>query len=228
MAGVYYATGQPSKALALYEEALPIRREVGDRAGEATTLNGLAYLLMNMENLEQALDTFEQSVRLEQTVLHRAGEAAGLVGMAILLYRHLDRGVDAQACVQAALDVLRQTGLGHDAAGRTVEQLQQMLAAMQGEPQPPSNSAQTAIPAEQLDFIADNTVTVLTGAPEHLGAWRQAVAGALAGTEQAGAEAESAFFVAILALLDGRPASLPADSPYADVWERIRRGMGRG
>ncbi|MBN1287262.1 MAG: tetratricopeptide repeat protein, partial [Anaerolineae bacterium] len=38
MALVYYATGKPAEALALYEQALPIRREVGDRAGEATTL----------------------------------------------------------------------------------------------------------------------------------------------------------------------------------------------
>ena len=44
MALVYSATGQPQKALPLYEEALPIRREVGDRAGEATTLNNMAVV----------------------------------------------------------------------------------------------------------------------------------------------------------------------------------------
>ena len=36
MAGVYQATGQPQRALELYEQALPLMREVGDRAGEAT------------------------------------------------------------------------------------------------------------------------------------------------------------------------------------------------
>ena len=41
----YYQQEQYSKALDYYRQALPIRREVGDRLGEATTLSnmGLAY-----------------------------------------------------------------------------------------------------------------------------------------------------------------------------------------
>ena len=35
------ATGGHGRALDYYEQALPIRREVGDRAGEATTLNNI-------------------------------------------------------------------------------------------------------------------------------------------------------------------------------------------
>ena len=42
LAWTYDDLGQRSEALRLYEEALPIRREVGDRAGEATTLNNMA------------------------------------------------------------------------------------------------------------------------------------------------------------------------------------------
>ena len=33
--------GQPQRALELYEQALPLMREVGDRAGEAATLNNM-------------------------------------------------------------------------------------------------------------------------------------------------------------------------------------------
>ena len=33
--------GQPRQALEYYNQALPIRREVGDRAGEAATLNNI-------------------------------------------------------------------------------------------------------------------------------------------------------------------------------------------
>ncbi|MEQ8542014.1 MAG: hypothetical protein RIB93_31720 [Coleofasciculus sp. D1-CHI-01] len=32
MGGVYHAIGQPQRALAYYNQALPIRHEVGDRA----------------------------------------------------------------------------------------------------------------------------------------------------------------------------------------------------
>src|SRR5512144_2081878 len=35
------ATGFPVEALAAYEQALPLRREVGDRAGEAATLTNI-------------------------------------------------------------------------------------------------------------------------------------------------------------------------------------------
>ncbi|MGD9101144.1 MAG: tetratricopeptide repeat protein, partial [Anaerolineae bacterium] len=88
----YRATGQPQRALALYQEALPIMREVGDRAGES----------------------------------------AGLAGMATLLYQHLDRPGEAVARMEQAIALLVETGLPQNAAGATVNQLQQALAAMQG------------------------------------------------------------------------------------------------
>ncbi|MDQ2717764.1 MAG: CHAT domain-containing protein, partial [Chloroflexota bacterium] len=41
LAMISRATGHPHEALRLYEQALAIRREVGDRAGEGTTLNNM-------------------------------------------------------------------------------------------------------------------------------------------------------------------------------------------
>jgi hypothetical protein len=37
LAGAYQALGQEQKALDFYNQSLPIRREVGDRGGEAAT-----------------------------------------------------------------------------------------------------------------------------------------------------------------------------------------------
>src|SRR5258708_17213166 len=119
MAGVYRDTGQPQRALDLYQQALPIRREVGDRAGEAATLNGLAYLYQSMQRYPEAQTAFEQSIVLERQVTHPAGEIAGLVGLARLLYQHLNHPQDAITSMERAIAVLQATGLPQDAAGQT-------------------------------------------------------------------------------------------------------------
>ena len=63
MAGVYHATGQPQRALELYEQALPITREVGDRAGEAATLANIADVLYRYLNRSQeAITKMEQAI----------------------------------------------------------------------------------------------------------------------------------------------------------------------
>jgi tetratricopeptide (TPR) repeat protein len=74
MAVVYDATGQPQRALALYEEALPIRRAVGDRAGEADTLVNLAVLLyQHLNRPAEAVQHLQQAIAvLETTGLDRA------------------------------------------------------------------------------------------------------------------------------------------------------------
>jgi tetratricopeptide (TPR) repeat protein len=109
MALVYDATGQPQRALELYEQALPIFREVGDRAGEATTLANLAGLL----------------------------------------YQQLDRAGEAIQRLQAAITLLIQTGLDRDAAGQTLELLQQVLSVMQrGESLGGGQPGPATLPAE--------------------------------------------------------------------------------
>jgi len=130
MAGVYGGIGRPQEALKLFEEALPIRREVGDRAGEAATLNGLAYLYQSLQRYSEAFTAFEQSIILSRQITYPAAEIAGLVGLALLLYRHLNRPTDAIMSLEQALQVFTATGLPQDAAGHTVEEVQQLLAGI--------------------------------------------------------------------------------------------------
>lgn len=63
MAGVYQETGQPQQALELHEQALPLMREVGDRAGEVTTLATMAVILYQYLNRSQeAITSMEQAI----------------------------------------------------------------------------------------------------------------------------------------------------------------------
>ena len=82
MAEVYYATGQPGRALELYEQALPLMREVGNRAGEAVTLNNMAGVYHATGQPRRALELYEQALLLTREVGDRAGEATTLNNMA--------------------------------------------------------------------------------------------------------------------------------------------------
>jgi tetratricopeptide (TPR) repeat protein len=103
------ATGQPMKALQLYEAALPITREVGDRQGEATILNNMADIYRTTGQPVQALALFEQALLNWREVGDRASEAATLNGMAIV-YRATGQLVQALALYEQALPIAQEEG----------------------------------------------------------------------------------------------------------------------
>lgn len=71
MTGVYLASGQPGRALELFEQALSLMREVGDRAGEANTLVNMATVLyQNLNRRQDAVDAMQQAIAvLDETGL---------------------------------------------------------------------------------------------------------------------------------------------------------------
>jgi tetratricopeptide (TPR) repeat protein len=56
--------GQKQKALEFYNQSLPLRRTVGDKAGEALTLYNIAYLERNRDNLNEALTQIETAINI--------------------------------------------------------------------------------------------------------------------------------------------------------------------
>ena len=77
------ALGDRTGALEMYERALPILDEVGDRAGEAGTLNNIGMVHWARGELEVALGYFERALPVQGEVGDRAAEAATLnnIGM---------------------------------------------------------------------------------------------------------------------------------------------------
>ncbi|MBP1468426.1 tetratricopeptide repeat protein, partial [Candidatus Chloroploca sp. M-50] len=228
----YQQTGQPQRALALYEQALPLRREVGDRAGEAATLNNMAMVYQRTGQPQRALALCEQALPLTREVGDRAGEAGTLANVAVLLYQSLDRASEAIQSLQQAIGVLQMSGLDRAASGTTIVAMQQLLGVMQrGDSLDSESSTSPAtLPAEQLRVVVSNTVAVLTQMPEKHVEWRGVISGALQQAQQDGADwqIEVELYTAVLAWLDGQPTDLPADHPYASAIAAIRHGVEGG
>ncbi len=109
LALVYRAIGQPKEALRLYEQALPISREVGDRAGEGAILNNLAGVYRAIGQPKEALHLYEQALPISREVGDRAGEGTTLNNLA-LVYRAIGQPKEALRLYEQALPISREVG----------------------------------------------------------------------------------------------------------------------
>ena len=86
--------GRYAEALETYEQALAIQREVGDRAGEGTTLNNIGFVYQHRGGYAEALETYEQAMAVFESLRSVAGSEAGRAGF-IAQYANLyDRAVE--------------------------------------------------------------------------------------------------------------------------------------
>jgi tetratricopeptide (TPR) repeat protein len=122
---VYDGLGDRQRALEYYQQALPIAREVGDRAGEAATLNNIGGVYDGLGDRQRALECYQQALPIQREVGDRAGEAVTRFNIAMvhqnegqldLAISELERVVDLDRQVAnphlqsdtAVLDRLRQ------------------------------------------------------------------------------------------------------------------------
>jgi tetratricopeptide (TPR) repeat protein len=109
MGGINRKTGHPKRALELYEQALPLMREVGNRDGEAATLNNIAEVQRGTGELQQALELYEQALPLMREVGNREGEAATLNNMS-LVYDAMGQWQQALELYEQVLPITREEG----------------------------------------------------------------------------------------------------------------------
>ena len=84
-------------------------REVGDRAGEATTLNNMAGVYQGLGQLQRALTLYEQALPIRREVGDRAGEAATLNGMAYV-YIAMQRFSEARTTFERSIEIEKEVG----------------------------------------------------------------------------------------------------------------------
>jgi tetratricopeptide (TPR) repeat protein len=68
--GVYDALGEKQQALAYYEQALPLFRQVGDRWGESITQYNVAMVYQSLGRLDEAEAQLIAVVALDEAIGH--------------------------------------------------------------------------------------------------------------------------------------------------------------
>ena len=109
LALVYYSQGRWGEALAQYEASLKIERELGDRAGEATTLNNIGNVYDAQGRWGEALAQHEASLQIVRELGDRAGEAGTLSNIGNV-YDAQGRWGEALAQFEASLKIVRALG----------------------------------------------------------------------------------------------------------------------
>jgi hypothetical protein len=102
---VYVGIGQLQQALNFYQQALPIRKEVGDLSGEADTLIGIGTVYYQIGQLQQALNFYQQALPIKREISDRSGEATALYSLAIT-HRTLNNLPEALRNIQSAIKIV--------------------------------------------------------------------------------------------------------------------------
>ncbi len=109
MALVYNALGDPQTALDFFNQSLTLTRQVGDKAGEATTLNNIGNVYSALGDKQIALDFYHQSLSLSRQVGDIAQEAITLNNIG-LVYDALGDSQQALDFYNQSLPLSRQVG----------------------------------------------------------------------------------------------------------------------
>jgi tetratricopeptide (TPR) repeat protein len=109
LAMMSHATGHPHEALRLYEQALLISREVGNRAGEGATLTNLGLVYVTLGQKQKALDYYEQALLISREVGNRSGEGTTLNNLGHV-YDDLGQKQQALDYFEQALLISREVG----------------------------------------------------------------------------------------------------------------------
>jgi tetratricopeptide (TPR) repeat protein len=71
----YNSISQPQEALKYFNQALPILQEVGDRRGEATTLNNIGAVYGSISQPQEALKYYNQALAMAREIGDRTLES---------------------------------------------------------------------------------------------------------------------------------------------------------
>jgi DNA-binding winged helix-turn-helix (wHTH) protein/tetratricopeptide (TPR) repeat protein/TolB-like protein len=115
VASVLQETGRPAEARKVYDEALPVLREIGDRRSEAKALNNYAALLVGLGEVDRSISLLERSLDIKKEIADLQGAATTLNNLSNVLRIYGDLG-QARRRAEEALEISRQLGDAHGTA----------------------------------------------------------------------------------------------------------------
>ena len=119
-----------TKALPLYEQSLAISKEIGDRAGEGTTLNNISQIYHDRGDYDTALKYLEQSLAIMREIGAKAEEAV----MSWNIGRAYEKQGDLVKAVQhISRAVLLEEEIGHPDLEKDRKHLEVLRAKLRGQ-----------------------------------------------------------------------------------------------
>jgi len=109
LGSAYYSLGRIAEAIAYYEQALVIAREIGDRRGEGANLGNLGIAYSDLGRIAEAIAYTEQALTIAREIGDRRNEGTWLGNLGPA-YRALGRIAEALDFYQQALTIAREIG----------------------------------------------------------------------------------------------------------------------
>ncbi len=113
--------------MSYYNEALSIVREVGDRAGEAATLNNIGGVHHGLGDRARALTYYNEALPILREVGARAGQAVTRFNVAMI---HRGEGRLGEAVAELGLVVELNRQVKHPESESAIAMLQQVRAEL--------------------------------------------------------------------------------------------------
>jgi DNA-binding SARP family transcriptional activator len=110
--GMVYSQQHMAEAIGYFEQALIIRRDLGDVRGEAIAVNNLADAFIRLGRVAEGLDQLERAPELQRKAGYRYGEGVALNNLGEA-YLALHRTPEAVECLQQARDVFVEADAPH-------------------------------------------------------------------------------------------------------------------
>jgi CHAT domain-containing protein/Tfp pilus assembly protein PilF len=125
--------GRFREALQTFGRVLEIRRAIGDRQGEGTTLNSMGSVYDNLGEYSQALKFYEQALAIRKELGDKAGEGITLNNMGSV-YESMEQYPQALKTYEQALMIRKEVG-DQDGEGVTLNNMGSLYQSMEQYPQ---------------------------------------------------------------------------------------------
>jgi tetratricopeptide (TPR) repeat protein len=109
LGSAYYYTDRYQEAIAHYEQALEIAREIGDRVNEGASLSGLGDTYTVLGQSSRAIGYYEQALEIARAIGSPANESSVLASLGAM-HAELDNAGRAMECYERALAIARTIG----------------------------------------------------------------------------------------------------------------------
>jgi tetratricopeptide (TPR) repeat protein len=96
-------------AIHIYQQSLDIWRKIGDRNGEAMSLNNLGYASRFLGQYQQAIEFQQQSIEIQHEIEDRSGEAKSLNNLGSI-YGSIGQYQQAIELLQKSLEIQHELG----------------------------------------------------------------------------------------------------------------------